>query len=341
VHPAARRAAAGYSLRGAIHAHGRAAWISDPVEIAAGPGPIAVGALLLRPYQSVAFASALQCGPRTARADMVRRGDADVLRLTVDGERHEMRGSVSASGVRYEAVDDAGTELWLQGDRAMLTVRGERLPECVVTNETHDAVRAHGNEPAWRLEIGSELRFASGDLRFDGTAPAAQASGNVRTYSGRVAGRIVNVMLTRGVCRDSMSGMPHPFAVEAIVDGRRFLGCGGDPDALLLGPEWIVEDVGGRMVDRSRATLDFGIDGRLAGRASCNAYTTSYTVTGERLAVGATAVTRSHCAPALMEQERAFLEILQRVRRFDITDSGALVLEDDRQQRIVARRGAN
>ena len=39
-----------------------------------------------------------------------------------------------------------------------------------------------------------------------------------------------------------------------------------------------------------------------------------------------------------MEQEKRFLDILQRVRRFDITDNGALVLEDDLGRRIVARR---
>ena len=36
------------------------------------------------------------------------------------------------------------------------------------------------------------------------------------------------------------------------------------------------------------------------------------------------------CAPSLMEQEQRFLDILQRVQRFDISDTGALVLQDDR-----------
>jgi heat shock protein HslJ len=39
-----------------------------------------------------------------------------------------------------------------------------------------------------------------------------------------------------------------------------------------------------------------------------------------------------------MEQEKRFLDILQRVRRFDITGNDALVLEDDLGRRIVARR---
>ena len=39
-----------------------------------------------------------------------------------------------------------------------------------------------------------------------------------------------------------------------------------------------------------------------------------------------TATTMMSCAPSLVEQERRFLEILQRVQRFDIDDTGALLL---------------
>ena len=80
------------------------------------------------------------------------------------------------------------------------------------------------------------------------------------------------------------------------------------------------------------------MDGRLAGRASCNAYTTTYKLTGESLTIGATATTMMSCEPSLMEQERRFLEILQRVRTFDVTDTGALVLRDDLGRGITARR---
>jgi heat shock protein HslJ len=148
----------------------------------------------------------------------------------------------------------------------------------------------------------------------------------------------VYITLTPRVCRDTMAGMPFPYTAEVIIAGRVFRGCGGESETLLMGDEWVVEDIGGSMIDRSRATLDFGVDGRLAGRASCNAYTTTYTLTGESLSIGTTAATMTNCGPALMEQEKRFLEILQRVRRFDFTETGALLLEDDRGRRIVARR---
>jgi heat shock protein HslJ/membrane-bound inhibitor of C-type lysozyme len=313
-------------------------WLSEPVDVRAPRGDVNAGTLLLQPWEAVALASRLDCGGRTARVGSVRSGDRDITRMTVDGERYEMNPVVSASGARYEAAGDAATQLWVKGDRATLTLRGETLPECAVVRDAPDAVRARGNEPNWRLDLGTSLVFVAPDLRIEGTAPPARVANGVREHAGIVNGRSVNVALAPRVCRDNMSGMPYPLTAEVVVSGRSFRGCGGEPEALLLGAEWVVEDIGGTLIDRSRATLDFGADGRLAGRASCNAFTSSYRLTGESLTIGATATTMMSCAPALMEQERRFLEILQRVRTFDVTDTGALVLRDDLGRGITARR---
>jgi heat shock protein HslJ/uncharacterized lipoprotein YbaY len=338
VQRAALRDDTGYALRGAIHSRGQAMWLSEPVDVRAPRGDVNAGTLLLQPWEAVALASRLDCGGRTARVGSVRSGDRDITRMTVDGERYEMNPVVSASGARYEAAGDAATQLWVKGDRATLTLRGETLPECAVVRDAPDAVRARGNEPNWRLDLGTSLVFVAPDLRIEGTAPPARVANGVREHAGIVNGRSVNVALAPRVCRDNMSGMPYPLTAEVVVSGRSFRGCGGEPEALLLGAEWVVEDIGGTLIDRSRATLDFGADGRLAGRASCNAFTSSYRLTGESLTIGATATTMMSCAPALMEQERRFLEILQRVRIFDVTDTGALVLRDDLGRGITARR---
>jgi heat shock protein HslJ/uncharacterized lipoprotein YbaY len=329
---------AGYALRGTIETRGGPAWVTEPIDVRVTPGTVNVGALQMRPFERMAFTTRLQCGARTARVGFVRRGDGAVPRLVVDGDRYELHAIASASGARYEAVYDPTTQFWDQGDRASLTVRGEAWPECTVIRDAPDAVTARGNEPGWRLELGNAMRFIGAGESFEGTAPAAQYAGGVRRHVGTVAGRSVYITLTPRICRDTMAGMPFPLAAEVIIAGRAFRGCAGEPDTLLMGDEWVVEDVGGGLIDRSRATLDFGVDGRLAGRASCNAFTTTYTLTGEGLTVGTTATTMTSCAPAVMEQEKRFLDILQRVRRFDITDDGALVLEDDQRRRIVARR---
>lgn len=338
VQRAALRADASHALRGMVRARGESLWLTDPVDVRLAPTDIDAGALMLRRWEAVAFASRLDCGTRTARVGIVRRGDRDVTRMTVDGDRHELNPVVSASGARYEAADDPTTQLWVKGDRATLTLRGETLPECNVVRDAPDAVRARGNEPNWLLELGTSLRFVGPDVTLQGTAPPAQAVSGARQHAGIVNGRSVNITLTPKVCRDTMSGMPHPLTAEVIVSGRTFRGCGGEPDALLIGEEWVVEAIDGTLIDRSHATLDFGVDGRLAGRASCNAYTASYRLTGEALTIGAMATTMRSCAPALDKQERRFLDVLQGVRGFDINDTGALVLRDDRGRSITARR---
>jgi hypothetical protein len=61
-------------------------------------------------------------------------------------------------------------------------------------------------------------------------------------------------------------------------DGRKLAGRGGDPHRCEGARGWSYRRQG--IVERSRATLNFGADGRVSGRASCNT-TAQYTLTGE------------------------------------------------------------
>ncbi|WP_131862977.1 META domain-containing protein [Crenobacter luteus] len=208
------------------------------------------------------------------------------------------------------------------------------------TGDAAVTLRAHGNEPFWSLEIDRVLRFSElGGRPLEGAVPKARTLDGVRRYTATVGGRLLEVAAAPRVCHDDMSGMPYPLAVSVAVDGRRLQGCGGDPAVLLRGAEWVVEDIdGGGIVDRSRVTLNFRADGRLDGRASCNRYTASYALSGEGLSVGRAASTLMACVPALMHQERRFLDVLQGVNRFEIGETGELRLIDASGRRIVARR---
>lgn len=95
-----------------------------------------------------------------------------------------------------------------------------------------------------------------------------------------------------------------------------------------VGPEWIVEDIGGRgVVDRARVTIAFAGDGRVAGSDGCNRFAGGYTLAGAALSFGALAGTRMACAPALMEQEQRFHAALAAVRGWRI-ENGLLQLTD-------------
>lgn len=333
-------AVGGHAVRGAIFVGGQSAWASETKFVAAGAGPVDVGPLLLTRHQPLAFASTLRCGDRSARFGIGKREGKDVPQLDAGGRRHDLKEVVSASGAKYEAIDDPRTTVWTKGDRATVVVAGEPWPECTLEPAGPRPFRARGNEPFWSLEMSDRgLRFSTPDSKLQGPAPAMQASAGVRRYTGTLQGKPVAVTVTPSLCNDTMTGMPYPARVELQFDGRTWRGCGGEPVQLLLG-EWIVTDIdGARPVEGSRATLAFGEDGRLSGSGSCNRYTASFKLTGEGLTVGQAAGTMMACEPRLMAQEKRFLDLLQQVQRFEIGAAGELVLIAPSGRKITARRG--
>lgn len=106
----------------------------------------------------------------------------------------------------------------------------------------------------------------------------------------------------------------------------------------LVGKAWIVEDIGDRgVIDDARATLLFGHDGRVAGDTSCNRYFADYEIDGQTLKIGYAGVTKRACAPAVMNQEQRFLEVLNAVDSFRIDPTGALILSTPAGETITAR----
>ena len=113
----------------------------------------------------------------------------------------------------------------------------------------------------------------------------------------------------------------------------------------LVGDEWIVEDVGGGgVIDATQASLAFAPDGSLSGLATCNRMLGRYeigddaTSTGGSLAFDEVGATMMLCPPALMDQEGKLLAALETVSRFEIDDTGALVLHSGDASVITARR---
>ena len=105
----------------------------------------------------------------------------------------------------------------------------------------------------------------------------------------------------------------------------------------LTAHEWVLEDINNQgIIDNSRVTLNFGDEGRVAGRASCNRYFAVYSVDGDTLNIQQAATTMMACPEALMNQERRFLDALQGVHSFEIDATGALVLTGE-NSRILAR----
>jgi heat shock protein HslJ len=200
---------------------------------------------------------------------------------------------------------------------------------------------ARGNEPGWLLTIDAgrmALQWNYGENEAVLPRPEPSPSADGRNYVAVTETHDLRVDVADRICRDSMTGMPYPNRVTVRIDGETLQGCGGLPASLLQGGEWVVEDIAGKgIIDRSRATLDFGADGQLTGRASCNSYGATWALSGEGLTVGQARATLMACVPALDSQEREFLRVLAAVNHFDITDDGALVLRTGDGETITAR----
>jgi len=109
---------------------------------------------------------------------------------------------------------------------------------------------------------------------------------------------------------------------------------------VLAGAEWVVQDIAGKkLIAKSRVTLNFSEDGRLGGKASCNSYSAEYTLSGDTISISPPVATMMMCTGAgIMEQEKSFLDLLQKATRFEIASNGALVLHASDGRKLTARR---
>jgi heat shock protein HslJ/membrane-bound inhibitor of C-type lysozyme len=301
------------------------------------------------------FPTEFECGNRSVRARFL----GDAMELDTGGEVFRMRSVVAASGAKYQAENDPSTIFWNKGREAFVQIRGQALGVCAVAASTEPAapqlplrargnepaapqlpLRARGNEPAWNLTIRDaeiELVTDYGATRSTFPKPAPEASGDMTRYV--VAEANLTITILERPCADTMSGMFYPLTVTVEGPEGVLSGCGGEPASLLLGPERVVERIDGdRLIGDSRATIAFQEGGRVAGLASCNRYTATYRLTGEGLSIVGGASTMMACEPALMGQERRFLDALAAVTRFEIAPDGALVLAAGDRPKLVARR---
>lgn len=341
VDPARVPAGVAPAVRAGVVVAGRPAWVSEAVPIDPARLSQNLGPLLMRQVVPVEVSRRMRCGELEIQFGFAESS----MRLLARGEAHELRIAPSASGARYIGVDDPATEFWNKGARAQLSLRGTSFPECVELTQPlpplPDAFRAQGNEPAWLLELGRErlrLTLEMGARHIERPLPPVMRSSDTKRYFSRDGGPDLLVEIQALRCTDTMTGMPYPETVRVAFENRHYEGCGGDPASLLHGV-WQVEDLDGRgIVDRSQVTLDFGVDGRVSGHASCNRFNGGYTLTGEGLSFSRLASTMMACPPALMQQEQAFLSLLPDVIRFELTDEGVLRLHAADGRQLTARR---
>ncbi len=80
------------------------------------------------------------------------------------------------------------------------------------------------------------------------------------------------------------------------------------------------------VIAESEVTLEL-IDGRLSGSTGCNQYFADYQLIDAQLIVDTAGVTKRACEPQLMEQERAYLRLLQQTDSAIATSENILTIE--------------
>jgi len=100
-----------------------------------------------------------------------------------------------------------------------------------------------------------------------------------------------------------------------------------DPGASPLTGAWNVTEIDGTpALDQTMPSLEFGVDGVLSGDASCNRFTTGYTIEGDALLLDAIALTAMACIDEVAEQEFAFIAILDDAPTFELVDANQLLM---------------
>ncbi len=200
--------------------------------------------------------------------------------------------------------------------------------------------RSRGNEPFWSLYMNPDrIVFApmEGEPVTVTPVPAGRRDGNATTYEASAGGGPFRLTVADTVCTDSMSGMPFPKTVTVVLGAETFSGCGGEPAALLIG-DWMISAIDGKPpVPHSTPNIAFDAEGRLSGGGSCNRFFGSYALSGEGLTIAETGSSMMACDAPLMTQERAILDILEGVGRFEIGADGGLILHDHEGRTLSAR----
>jgi heat shock protein HslJ len=92
------------------------------------------------------------------------------------------------------------------------------------------------------------------------------------------------------------------------------------------------------VLEQSRITLAFE-DGQVSGLASCNRYVADWSRPSPSvIRIGLPRSTLRACAPAVMDQERRFLGLLERLRSIRMNGPGELVLQTPQGETVRARR---
>lgn len=179
------------------------------------------------------------CGNGVTFAVRIVPGEATLFSPQALGaEVIRLPQAAAASGARYAAN---GVSYWNKGGLATFEIRERTFADCTSNPgaaQTAEArrrgatFRAHGNNPAWLLEITSDnielaLERDTRRLEFPYRAPAV--AGRRTTYRSFVGTEALVVVIDALRCNDTLSGEQFESTVTVMFEGATLYGCGRAP----------------------------------------------------------------------------------------------------------------
>jgi heat shock protein HslJ len=188
------------------------------------------------------------------------------------------------------------------------------------------ALICFGNEPSWRLDLtepGKALFSTPDSAAVDYLgAASALAWRKESVWRGQAVapggGELV-AFLREGACSDGMSDTVHPYSVNvSLPGGRHYAGCCRVPEGTPVsgpveGAPWLLIALPGQSLPVARGSNSVTVSfeaGRVHGFSGCNQFTGSYTLEGDKLAIGRLAGTMMACPEPAMSVESHFLKAL-------------------------------
>ncbi|HSN70561.1 MAG TPA: MliC family protein [Steroidobacteraceae bacterium] len=115
-----------YQFQGAIFSQGLPIWLTREVPVELGEESLDLGGVALQRFDPVLRETLWQCDGHRVAVDFAD----NLARLRIGEEVYPLRLVPSASGTRYEAIDDAATFVWDKGEAMTVSVLGVGYPDC-------------------------------------------------------------------------------------------------------------------------------------------------------------------------------------------------------------------
>jgi uncharacterized membrane protein len=143
----------------------------------------------------------------------------------------------SGSGARY---GDGEVEFWTKGPEATLDRGDGTAVHCTENRRASIIADARfrgmdfwgvGNEPGWRLEVGSDMillvtNYGEDEYDFPTPEPSVDVRNRTTVYDVSAAGHSLRLEIRDTECFDDMSGERFESVVLLELDGRSYRGCG-------------------------------------------------------------------------------------------------------------------